>query len=358
MIEVQVRWRARCRCRPRASPASRQRVVEMLARDRRRRCHALRVHLVADAGVDDHRSARRGRASGRIASGSGCDRRPGRASPTAASARRRTSRRRRDGSSRRAASISSRSPSANRVRSTLPDPRGVACFSSTSTPCALDGWMNATSEPCAPAAASRRSAARPRFQLRERRAMSSTRSVMWCSPGPRFARNFAIGESVGGRLEQLDRGLAHRNEVRPHPLRRDLLGRLDLEPERVAVERQRLVEVGDGDADVIESSLSSTCRSAADRRAQRPCSMIVVDRRVRIESRGAAMRSSIVVELARREHRVARRAAGIAAPAARAAATRRARGGASPCDGRRVRAEPLDRVQQLRRHPCRWSPRS
>ena len=40
--------------------------------------------------------------------------------------------------------------------------------------------------------------------------------------------------------------------MRPHPLRRHLLGRFDGQAERVAIERQRLIQVGDGDADVIE----------------------------------------------------------------------------------------------------------
>ena len=40
--------------------------------------------------------------------------------------------------------------------------------------------------------------------------------------------------------------------MRADPLRRDLFGRLDLEAERVAVERERLLQVADGDTDVIE----------------------------------------------------------------------------------------------------------
>src|SRR6185436_20722874 len=40
--------------------------------------------------------------------------------------------------------------------------------------------------------------------------------------------------------------------MRADPLRRDLCGRLDLEAERVAVERERLLQVADGDTDVIQ----------------------------------------------------------------------------------------------------------
>src|SRR5882762_2789128 len=46
-----------------------------------------------------------------------------------------------------------------------------------------------------------------------------------------------------GGFEQLQLRLAHRYEMRPHALRRDLLRRLDLEAERVAVERERRREV-------------------------------------------------------------------------------------------------------------------
>ena len=64
--------------------------------------------------------------------------------------------------------------------------------------------------------------------------------------------NFAIGESGGRRLEQFERRLADRHEVRPDALRGHLLGRLDVQAERVAVERQGLREVAHGDADVIQ----------------------------------------------------------------------------------------------------------
>ncbi len=40
--------------------------------------------------------------------------------------------------------------------------------------------------------------------------------------------------------------------MRAHALRGDLFGRFDLEAERIAIERQRRVEIPHGDADVIE----------------------------------------------------------------------------------------------------------
>ena len=41
--------------------------------------------------------------------------------------------------------------------------------------------------------------------------------------------------------------------MRPHALRADLFGCLDRETERILVERKRLVDVLNGDADVIEN---------------------------------------------------------------------------------------------------------
>ena len=40
--------------------------------------------------------------------------------------------------------------------------------------------------------------------------MSSTRSVMWWMPGPRFSMNFAMGESGAVGFEQFEGRLAHR----------------------------------------------------------------------------------------------------------------------------------------------------
>ena len=56
-----------------------------------------------------------------------------------------------------------------------------------------------------------------------------------------------------GRLEQLEAGFADRHEVRANPLRRHLFRRFDLQPERVAIKRERGVEILHGDADMIEN---------------------------------------------------------------------------------------------------------
>ena len=52
-------------------------------------------------------------------------------------------------------------------------------FNSTSTPCAAEGWMNATSDPCAPGRGSSSIRRTPRaFSRASAARMSSTRSVM------------------------------------------------------------------------------------------------------------------------------------------------------------------------------------
>src|SRR5258705_5333050 len=91
-----------------------------------------------------------------------------------------------------------------------------------------------------------------RLQLRQRGADvgDAQRNVVEARTAPLdVLRDRRIG---GGRLEQLDRRLTGRNEVRPDALRIDLLGHLHLETERVVKERERFPEVLDGDADVVE----------------------------------------------------------------------------------------------------------
>ena len=114
--------------------------------------------------------------------------------------------------------------------------------------------------------------------------MSSTASVMWCRPGPRRSRYLRNRRVAARRLEQLQRRSARGDEVRSHPLRRHLLGRLDRQPERVAIERERLIQVGDGDADVIERRRRLAAGDGARDDA--------VGRRVGVELR-AAIRSSV-----------------------------------------------------------------
>src|SRR5262249_39467385 len=58
-----------------------------------------------------------------------------------------------------------------------------------------------------------------------------------------------------GGLEQLQRRLPHRDEMRADALRRDLFRLLDFETEYVTVKGERRVQVLDGNADVIEYCL-------------------------------------------------------------------------------------------------------
>src|SRR3954464_12366045 len=57
------------------------------------------------------------------------------------------------------------------------------------------------------------------------------------------------------RFEQLELGFADRYEMRPHALRLHVLRDLDLEPERVAIKRQRFLHVFHGNPDVIQRRL-------------------------------------------------------------------------------------------------------
>src|SRR5688572_19293838 len=53
-------------------------------------------------------------------------------------------------------------------------------------------------------------------------------------------------------LEQLEGGVTCRDDMRPHALARHLLWHLDVQPQPVAIERERLVEVCHRDTDVVE----------------------------------------------------------------------------------------------------------
>ena len=76
---------------------------------------------------------------------------------------------------------------------------------------------------------------------------------------------FRDGRIVRGALEEFNRRLPHGNEVRTHALRGDFLGRLDLQPECVAIELQGGADIADRDADVIDRQASRGRRSRRDR---------------------------------------------------------------------------------------------
>ena len=60
------------------------------------------------------------------------------------------------------------------------------------------------------------------------------------------------------RLQKLEARVAHGHEAGAHSLRDDVLGRLDLEAERIAIERQRGVQVAHGDADMVQNGFHDT----------------------------------------------------------------------------------------------------
>ena len=97
-----------------------------------------------------------------------------------------------------------------------------------------------------------------RLELRERRVdvVDAQRDVMQARAAlVDVLRDRRVGRR---RLEQLELRLADRHEVRAHALRRDLFRRFDLEPERVAIERERRGEIRDRDADVIEDGFHAS----------------------------------------------------------------------------------------------------
>ena len=195
--------------------------------------------LSADAGIDDHASGRRARAADaspseirlRSSAGARCSHSGFGTTPNIAP----PSRRKKPSRQRDELEVAELTGAPSRVTG------GRPASARRARRARCDGWMKATSDPCAPGRGASSISRTPRaFSCASAAAMSSTRSVMWWSPGPRFATNLAIGESSAVGFEQFDAALAGRDEVRAHALRRHLLGRLDLEAERVAIERERV----------------------------------------------------------------------------------------------------------------------
>ena len=115
--------------------------------------------------------------------------------------------------------------------------------------------MNATSAPSAPGRGSLSMRVAPRaLELGQRGVdiVNPKRDVV-------EARAALFDELRDRRLgrrrdEQLETRVPDRDEARPHLLARHVLGRLDLQPERVAIEPERGVQVLHRDANVIENS--------------------------------------------------------------------------------------------------------
>ena len=252
------------------TPAARHRDVEVLAPIEAVDVGALRVHLVAAAGVDDHQRARAPH-----------EQRPHRHRDAVALVGRGAllpQRLRHDAEHRAAVepevAVEQRRELevANSPPAPIPTPKHRSASASVrpARRARWTGWMNATSEPCAPSRGVSSIRRTPfAFSCASAARMSSTRSVMWCRPGPRFATYFAIGESSAVASSKFDRRLADRDEVRPHALRRDLLRRLDLEAERVAIERQGLRQDRPlrcrCDPGCGQSARGRTCRSSRSR---------------------------------------------------------------------------------------------
>ncbi len=91
-----------------------------------------------------------------------------------------------------------------------------------------------------------------RLELRQRRldVVDAKRDVVDAGAA---SLHISRDRRIRGRcLEQLQRRLSQRDEVSANTLRRHFFRRFDIQTQCVAIERQRLVEVGDGNADVIE----------------------------------------------------------------------------------------------------------
>ena len=123
-----------------------------------------------------------------------------------------------------------------------------------STPRPASGWRNATRLPSAPGNAARGgSAGIPcRTDPRARASRSSTAKQTWWTPPPRFARNFATGESAEVGSRSSIRALPHRQKRRD-----DLLAgttsRFALDEAERAVDRRAPSSIeAHGDADVVD----------------------------------------------------------------------------------------------------------
>ncbi len=136
-----------------------------------------------------------------------------------------------------------------------PQPADAGSTSSTSTPPASLGWTKLTREPEVPRRGSSYSSRRPRARRTSATASTSLDPVGDLLDAGAGAVEELRDRGVGGeRREQLDAraGVADRDHRLADALL--LVGLLvhDLHAEGVAVERDRLVEVGHGDADVVD----------------------------------------------------------------------------------------------------------
>ena len=138
------------------------------------------------------------------------------------------------------------------------------CFNSMRTPPLLAGCTNAISDPSAPGRGSSSIIRTPRaLSCATAARMSGTRKRDVVQAGAAFVDVLRDRRFGRGRLEQLEPRLADRREVRAHLLRGDILGRFDLEAERIAVERERRLEILHGDANVIQNGFHTDKSSSS-----------------------------------------------------------------------------------------------
>ena len=107
-------------------------------------------------------------------------------------------------------------------------------------------------------------------------------------PRPALLDVFRDGGIRRRPFEQLQLRAADRDEVGAHALRRDLLGRLDLQPERVAIEGERGGQVFHGNADVIENGFHIPVAVQEFLRGFRVLVCVVATHRVALRNKSVA----------------------------------------------------------------------
>ena len=89
--------------------------------------------------------------------------------------------------------------------------------------------------------------------------MFGTSKQTWWKPSPLLARKRATPVVVVGRLDEFDLGLPDPQECDPDPVIRDVHDRLEVEAERVAPQRERVLDRADDERDMVDPA------DAADR---------------------------------------------------------------------------------------------
>ena len=141
-------------------------------------------------------------------------------------------------------------PRCGRTRSQPPDTTSVR------TPWTASGWTNATSSPNSPrrgVVVDQLRAGRGELAQRRRR-HRRPRARRGACPGPRRARNRPTGVSSPVGARSSIRPVADEQRGRLDALLRERVAVLDLRAEETLVGLDRPVEVGDGDAEMVDSA--------------------------------------------------------------------------------------------------------